>query len=55
MHSDDDAIRLSAAAAWLRAEREHVGLSQRDLADRLRLPFQQLAIGYEGGQLRVPT
>jgi transcriptional regulator with XRE-family HTH domain len=52
MH-DDHSVRLSAAAAWLRAQREHIGLSPRDLADRLGITPHQL-MGYEGGQSRVP-
>ena len=55
MPSDDHSVRLIAAAAWLRAEREHIGLSQRDLADWLGVPFQQLSSGYEDGQICVPS
>jgi transcriptional regulator with XRE-family HTH domain len=44
---------LIATATWLRHQRLRAGLSQRDLADRLGLPFQDLASGYEGGQRRV--
>ena len=45
---------LLAAAAWLRDQRTRACLSQRDLADRLGLAFQDLAIGYEQGEIRVP-
>jgi transcriptional regulator with XRE-family HTH domain len=43
-----------AAATWLRDQRLRAGLSQRDLADRLGVTFQDLASGYEAGQRRVP-
>jgi len=54
MQSQDQSAQLTAAATWLRDQRLRAGLSQRDLADRLGLPFQDLASGYEGGQRRVP-
>jgi hypothetical protein len=53
MQSQDQSAQLTAAAAWLRAERERVGLSPRDLANWLGITPHQL-MGYEGGQSRVP-
>lgn len=54
MQPDDQSSQFVFAAAWLRAEREHIGLSQRHLAEWLGLTFQDLAIGYEQGEIRVP-
>lgn len=54
MPSHDQSAQLTAAAAWLRAEREYIGLSPRDLANWLAITPHQL-MGYEGGQSRVPS
>ena len=53
--SDAQAELRAQAGLWLKGLREEAGLSQRELADRIGLPYYTFISQIESGKGRIPS